>query len=216
MTLSCLPNFYTHDFDPHDRKGIPATIRSSVSYAEDFLIFDKQPLLTSQLVELRPLRPADFNALYEIASDPCIWDQHPEPDRWKRNVFERFFDVALRAEGALVAIDACSGQTIGSSRFHGLNVAHREIEIGWTFLARSHWGGRYNGEMKRLMLEHAFAFVDTVIFVIGAHNYRSQAAVLKIGAQRAGSLFDEAGQERITYAVQRERYSKLRGTHTTL
>src|SRR5439155_15845475 len=114
--------------------------------------FDLQPTLQGELLELRPLRPEDFPALYAVASDPLIWEQHPCKDRYKAEVFEVFFRDALASGGALLATDSKDDRVIGSSRFYGYNEERTEIEIGWTFLARSHWGGRYNREMKRLML----------------------------------------------------------------
>ena len=116
---------------------------------------DKQPVLKGELLELRPLRPEDFDALFAVASDPLIWEQHPEWNRYQEPVFREFFRVAIESGGALVAIDRATGVVIGSSRFHGFDPATGEVEVGWSFLARAYWGGRYNGEMKRLMLEHA-------------------------------------------------------------
>jgi RimJ/RimL family protein N-acetyltransferase len=152
--------------------------------------FDLQPFLKGQLLELRPLQPDHFHQLYAVASDPLIWEQHPAKDRYKEDVFQAFFREALESGGALIAIDSGNGQVIGSSRFHGYDRHKSEIEIGWTFLARSHWGGAYNREMKQLMLRHAFQFVASVIFVIGPQNFRSQKAVEKLGAVRVGSRPD--------------------------
>ena len=149
--------------------------------------FDLQPTLRGELLELRPLRHDDFPALFAVASDPLIWEQHPASDRYREEVFREFFREGLESGGALLAVDRRSGEAVGSSRFHGYDEARGEIEIGWTFLARSHWGGRYNGEMKRLMLDHAFRFVNRVIFLIGVGNLRSQKAVEKIGASRVGT-----------------------------
>ena len=108
----------------------------------------------------------------------------------------------------MVAIDTSTGKIIGSSRFHGYDCERKEIEIGWTFLARSYWGGRYNGEMKRLMLEHAFKWVQRVIFVIGPDNRRSQRAVEKIGGVRAGTKTDVQGRERVVYELTPALYSR--------
>ncbi len=163
--------------------------------------FDLQPVLKGKLLELRPLKPEDFHDLYAVASDPLIWEQHPANDRYKEGVFKGFFREALESGGALIASDSSNGQVIGSSRFHGYNQERREIEIGWTFLARSHWGGIYNREMKQLMLRHAFQFVDRVIFLIGPQNLRSQKAVEKIGGVRAGSRPDAAGGESFVYQI---------------
>ena len=163
--------------------------------------FELQPNLRGELLELRPLRAEDFHALYSVASDPLIWEQHPNRDRYQEEVFTEFFREAMESGGALVAIDSKTGRVIGSSRFHGYDEERSEIEIGWTFLARSYWGGRYNGEMKQLMLRHAFRFVSSVIFVIGTGNLRSQRAVEKIGGVRVGSKTDSNGRESFVYRI---------------
>jgi RimJ/RimL family protein N-acetyltransferase len=143
--------------------------------------FDLQPELAGDLIEVRPLRPADWESLFAVASDPLIWEQHPAADRYQEEVFREFFREALESGGALVVIDRKTQEIIGSSRYFGFDAGNREIEIGWTFLARSCWGGEYNGELKRLMLDHAFKFVESVIFKIGSTNFRSQKALEKIG-----------------------------------
>jgi N-acetyltransferase len=163
--------------------------------------FDFQPTLKGELLELRPLRAEDFHGLYAAASDPLIWEQHPVRDRYKEEVFRGFFREALESGAALIAIDSKDGQVIGSSRFHGYDEETSEIEIGWTFLARSHWGGVYNREMKRLMLQHAFEFVKSVIFLIGPQNVRSQRAIENIGGVRVGSRPDGNGRESFVYQI---------------
>jgi N-acetyltransferase len=163
--------------------------------------FDLQPTLKGSLLELRPLRASDFAELYAVARDPLIWEQHPANDRWQEDVFKAFFQEALDSGGALIAIDAKGGQVIGSSRFHGYDEQRSEIEIGWTFLARSHWGGAYNREMKELMLRHAFKFVDRVVFLIGPQNLRSQRAVEKIGGVRIGLRRDASGRHSVVYLI---------------
>jgi len=162
---------------------------------------DLQPVLRGELLELRPLAAGDLDALYAVAADPLVWEQHPASDRWRREVFEEFFREAMASGGALVAIDRREGRIVGSSRYWAHDPAKREVEIGWTFLARSHWGGRYNGEMKRLMLEHAFGFVDRVVFVIGPRNLRSRRAVEKIGAVYAGTCAGVGGRESVVYEI---------------
>jgi len=163
--------------------------------------FELQPTLTSEILELRPLRADDFEQLYAIASDPLIWEQHPNSDRCQRDVFRKFFDDALQSGGALIAIDRKDNRVIGSSRFHCYDLERSEIEIGWTFLARSHWGGVYNSEMKRLMLTHAFKFVDNVIFLVDSNNLRSQLAVEKIGGVRIGTKTDPHGRESFIFRI---------------
>jgi N-acetyltransferase len=127
------------------------------------------------------LRADDWEELFAVAADPMIWEQHPCSDRYREDVFREFFQEALECRGALVAVDRKVQKIIGSSRYCWHGPERNELEIGWTFLARSHWGGIYNREMKRLMLVHAFTFVDKVIFLVGASNVRSRKALEKIG-----------------------------------
>jgi RimJ/RimL family protein N-acetyltransferase len=163
--------------------------------------FDFQPSLTGDLLELRPLRAEDYRDLYAVAADPLLWEQHPCPDRYRGEVFEVFFREALESGGALIAIDHKDGRVIGSSRFHGHDEAVGEVEIGWTFLARSHWGGAYNREMKHLMLQHAFRFVRSVVFLVGPQNLRSRRAVEKIGGVLAG-VVERGGRENVVYRIE--------------
>ena len=165
--------------------------------------FDLQPVLEGERLRLRPLRPDDWDDLYAVASDPLIWEQHPANDRYQEDVFKTFFREALESGGALIVIDSRDGHVIGSSRFHGYDEDNSEIEIGWTFLARSCWGGIYNTELKRLMLGHAFKFVTNVIFVVGQQNLRSQRAVEKLGAARVGSRSDGSGRNSFVYRISR-------------
>jgi RimJ/RimL family protein N-acetyltransferase len=165
------------------------------------MVFDLQPTLEGELLRLRPLGPEDWDDLYAVASDPLIWEQHPKRDRYKEEVFNEFFREALESGGALIVIDSKDGQVIGSSRFRVYDQDKGEIEIGWTFLARSHWGGTYNREMKQLMLRHAFRFVKTVVFLVGPKNLRSRRALEKIGAVHVGSRTDESGQESFVYHI---------------
>jgi RimJ/RimL family protein N-acetyltransferase len=163
--------------------------------------FDLQPILEGALLRLRPLRRADWDDLYTVASDPLIWEQHPNNDRYKEEVFKEFFREALESGGALIVIDSKSSHVVGSSRYFGYDQEKSEIEIGWTFLARSHWGGIHNKEMKQLMLRHAFRFVKNVVFLVGPQNLRSQRAVEKIGGVRVGSRPDGSGGDCFVFQI---------------
>ncbi len=174
------------------------------------MTFDRQPILVGEHLELRPLRAHDFEALFRVAADPLIWEQHPERNRFQEAPFRAFFEEALASGGALVALDRANGHIIGSSRYHGYDAEQSVLEIGWSFLARAYWGGRYNGEMKRLMLEHAFRSVKRVTFVIGPDNRRSQRAVEKIGGVRAGTTVDAQGRERVVYELTPALYAARR------
>ena len=160
--------------------------------------FDSQPTLTGALVTLRPLRPEDHGDLYAVAVDPLIWQQHPVKTRHEEAGFREFFFESLASGGALLVTDAHTQRVLGSSRFHGYSEDRSEVEIGWTFLARSHRGGRYNGELKQLMLRHAFRFVNSVVFYVSPENMRSRRALEKIG----GVLEPEPDTEgRLVYRI---------------
>jgi RimJ/RimL family protein N-acetyltransferase len=169
--------------------------------------FELQPHLVGDLLEVRPLRPEDWESLFAVASDPLIWEQHPAHDRYQEEVFKEFFREALESGGAFVVIDRKTQKIIGSSRYFGFEPQRREIEIGWTFLARSHWGGKYNGELKHLMLDHAFKFVESVVFLIGPMNVRSQKAIEKIGGvmteQRKKTNLHGKTVEHVVYQIKK-------------
>lgn len=166
-----------------------------------------QPHLANAHISLRPLLPSDREPLFAVAADPLIWEQHPYNNRWQRAVFESFFDDAIASGGALTAQDPASGAVIGSSRFDTARAGANEIEIGWTFLARSHWGTLANPAMKALMLAHALQTFPCVIFIIGKNNHRSRRAIEKIGAVLTPrrDVLPAAGQpvSHVTYAIDR-------------
>lgn len=138
------------------------------------------------MLELRPLTPSDFDALFAVSSDKLLWEQHPNNDRWKRDVFEKFFQGALDSKGAFIILDKKTGAVIGSSRYYDWHAARRQVAIGFTFLARAYWGGVYNRELKTLMLSHAFKTCDAVVFHVGENNLRSRRAMEKIGGVLVG------------------------------
>lgn len=147
-----------------------------------------QPVLENEIVQLVPLQESDFEILYQVASDPLIWEQHPNKDRYKREVFQNFFEGAIQSEGAFKIIDKASGETIGSSRFYDYDGANKSVLIGYTFYGRNYWGSLYNPSVKKLMLEYAFQFVNTVYFHIGAENIRSQKAIERLGAVKVREI----------------------------
>lgn len=145
--------------------------------------FNPQPThLQNQWLKLIPLQQHDFEELYAVASDPLIWEQHPNKLRYQREVFQNYFEGAMQSEGAFLIRDTKSNEVVGSSRFYDYNEKESSVLIGYTFIGRKFWGNGYNKALKELMLQHAFQFVDNVYFHIGATNYRSQKAIEKIGA----------------------------------
>jgi RimJ/RimL family protein N-acetyltransferase len=153
------------------------------------MAFTLQPThLHNELVTIHPLVPEDFERLYKVASDPLIWEQHPNKNRYRKEDFTTYFTGAIASKGAFIVCDAKTGAVIGSSRLCEHNKEDKSIDIGYTFLARSHWGGPYNKALKTLMLNHAFTFVNTVIFHIGANNIRSQKSIVRFGAVKTGEI----------------------------
>jgi len=159
-----------------------------------------QPVLSGSLVRIEPMRADDHDALFAVARDPLIWEQHPAHDRWQPAVFRKLFDEGLASGGGLTVRDATSGEVIGSSRYYEFRPDKRDIAIGYTFLARRCWGSTYNHELKRLMLDHAFGFVDRVWFHIGIHNLRSRLAIAKVGGQLSHEVLDDPDRNGVSMA----------------
>ena len=156
---------------------------------------------------MQPLRAGDFEVLYAVASDPLIWEQHPNRDRYRRAVFQNYFNGAIESGGALLVFDSATQSLIGSSRYYDHDEAGSVIAIGYTFLARDHWGGLYNPALKRLMLDHAFRFVERVVFHVGECNTRSRTAMERLGANLTGSApiayFGESSTTNVIYEITR-------------
>jgi len=172
------------------------------------MAFELQPILENDRAILYPLREEDFDSLYSVASDPKIWEQHPNTDRWKIDVFRNFFDGALQSRGAFSIVDKASGKVVGSSRFYDYDGNESQIFIGYTFYARSHWGNGFNRSVKGLMLDHAFQFVSRVRFHIGERNHRSQIAIGRMGAVKTGEqvlpYFGEPPRLNFVYEINRD------------
>jgi RimJ/RimL family protein N-acetyltransferase len=147
-----------------------------------------QEILQDDLLQLVPLEAGDFEKLYQVASDPLIWEQHPNKDRYRREVFAKFFEGALESGGAYLILEKSTAEVVGSSRFYDLNEHAETIAVGYTFIARKYWGKGINRRVKTLMLNHAFNFCEAVYFHIGAENIRSQKAIEAIGAVKTGEL----------------------------
>jgi RimJ/RimL family protein N-acetyltransferase len=166
---------------------------------------DLQPTLENERVILRPLQEQDFDILYNVAADPAIWQQHPNKDRWKKDVFSIFFEGAMKSGGAFLIIDKSTGSAIGSTRFYDHNPENRSIFIGYTFYATAYWGKGVNPMVKMLMLDYIFKFVDRVYFHIGAENFRSQTAISRLGAVKTGEqefmYFGEAPKLNFIYEI---------------
>lgn len=172
---------------------------------------DIQPLhLRNEWVVLRPLEENDFEALYQVASDPLIWEQHPNPDRYKREVFMNYFNGAIASKGAMLIMDN-DKKTIGCTRFYNHVPEKNQVNIGYTFFSRSCWGKPYNRSAKQLMINHVFLYTAYVIFHIGAHNLRSQKAIEKLGALKVAeeeiAYYGEKPTNNFIYRINRSEWN---------
>lgn len=167
--------------------------------------FEWQPILENARFRLEPLAETDFEALYAVASDPRIWEQHPNPNRWQREVFSTFFEGAMKSGGAFRIVDKDCDRIIGSTRFYNYDGPNDSVQIGYTFYAAAYWGSGANPAVKALMLDHAFRFVSQVYFHIGACNVRSQIAIGRLGAQKVAeedlAYFGEPSKPNFIYRI---------------
>lgn len=169
-----------------------------------------QLILENDQVALLPLQETDFEALYAVAADPKIWEQHPNRDRWQRDVFRGYFEGAMESKGAYKIIDKKTGEIAGSTRYYGYNEKEKSIFIGYTFYATRYWGTGLNPMVKGLMLEHAFRYLDKVLFHVGSTNFRSQVAIGRVGAVKVGeesvAYYGEAPKLNFIYSITKDHY----------
>ena len=169
-----------------------------------------QPTLENDFVQLLPLDNNDFEQLFAVASDPKIWEQHPNKDRYKREVFENFFQGAMESGGAFKIIEKNTGEVAGSTRFYDYNTEDNSIFIGYTFYGTKFWGSKLNPQVKKLMLDHIFQFVDKVNFHVGKDNIRSQRAMEKLGAKKVNEVnvayFGEPEKLNVVFEIIKENH----------
>ncbi|WP_329805668.1 GNAT family N-acetyltransferase [Flavobacterium facile] len=166
-----------------------------------------QPILTNEIVQIVPLKESDFDDLFTIASDKLLWEQHPEKERYKKEVFQAFFKTAIASKSAFKFVDVKTGNTIGTSRYYEFKETESSVAIGYTFISRKYWATPYNRALKNLMINYAFQFVEKIIFHVGDTNFRSQKAVEKLGALHTETfLNEENGRTHITYTITKENW----------
>ncbi|MBP7172869.1 MAG: GNAT family N-acetyltransferase [Cloacibacterium sp.] len=172
--------------------------------------FSIQPTLENQNVILQPLQESDFERLYEVASDPLVWEQHPNKNRFEREAFKNYFEGAMISEGAFLIIDKESGEVAGSTRFYAYDEDENSIFIGYTFYGRKFWGSKLNPQVKKLMLDYIFQYVDLVKFHVGAENWRSRTAMERLGAEYRGEIsvayHGEPNRENVEYWIRKEEW----------
>lgn len=176
--------------------------------------FSIQSALENESVQLIPLQASDLEALFQVASDPKIWEQHPTPDRYKREVFSKFFEGAMESKGAFLIIDRRSGDIAGSTRFYGYDEPTGTIRIGYTFYATRFWGTGLNPMVKALMMDYAFQFVQNIELEVGSNNRRSQIAVERLGAKKIKeemvAYYGETPKLNFVYAISKDSYQQLK------
>lgn len=170
--------------------------------------FSIQPTLESEIVSLVPLEKHDFEELFDVASDPKVWEQHPNKERYKREIFENFFQGAIESKGAFLIIDQETEEVLGSTRFYDYNNKENSILIGYTFYGTKSWGKNINTGVKKLMLDYIFQFVDKVIFHVGKDNIRSVKAMTKLGAENLGeeevAYFGEDSKINVVFQIKKK------------
>ncbi|MBH1959555.1 MAG: GNAT family N-acetyltransferase [Flavobacteriia bacterium] len=172
--------------------------------------FSIQPILENEDFKLIPLNENDFERLYKVASDPKVWEQHPNKERYKREVFENFFKGALESKGAFLVMDKSNGEVLGCTRFYDFDEENSSILIGYTFYGTDFWGKNVNPQVKKLMLNYIFQYVETVIFHVGKENIRSQVAMERLGAEKVGeeeiAYFGELPKINVVYEIRKENW----------
>ncbi|KAF2517029.1 GNAT family N-acetyltransferase [Flavobacterium foetidum] len=162
--------------------------------------FNLQPdFLENEITKLIPLEEKHFEALFEAASDPLIWEQHPSKDRYHREGFTAFFEAGINSKGAFLILDKQTNEIMGTTRFYDYDPEKSSVGIGYTFITRKYWGGPYNASNKKLLIDYAFQYVDTILFHVGAENFRSQKAVQKLGAIKIRDMFITANGVDLPY-----------------
>lgn len=169
----------------------------------------QKPLENTQF-KLIPLQEEDFESVYEVASNPKIWEQHPNKDRYQKEVFKNFFQGAMESKGAFKIIDKETNEVLGSTRFYGYNEEDNSISIGYTFYGTNSWGKGINQQIKTLMLNYIFQFVDKVHFHVGKVNIRSQKAMEKLGGIKTDEVvmayYGEEDAVNIIYEIKKENW----------
>jgi drug/metabolite transporter (DMT)-like permease/RimJ/RimL family protein N-acetyltransferase len=188
--------------------GVILCVAGSKKFAKPvkMILFNKQPVMEDDLIRIIPLKTTDFEALYKVASDPLVWEQHPNKDRYRREVFLNFFKGAIDSGGAFLVLDKATGEVVGSSRYYDAEEAD-SIAIGYTFVGRVYWGKQYNPALKKLMIDHALQHFNAVIFHIGSENIRSQKAIERLGAKKVGeqeiAYYGEPAKPNFIYQIKK-------------
>jgi N-acetyltransferase len=157
-------------------------------------------------VRLEPLTIGHVPALTRVGLDPELWRWQPKVIATPGDMHEYVqaaLDQQSKGEGLpYVIIDPTSEQVVGSTRYFDIVLRHRRLEIGATWIARSHQRTAINTEAKLLLLTHAFETLGAgkVVLKTEMLNEQSRRAILRLGAIEEGRfrrhLFTDSGRPR--------------------
>ncbi len=181
--------------------------------------------LVGPRIQLRPMLASDGFELVQAASDGDLWNL-PYTTVPSRESVESYIRLALegRADGTaipfLIQILEPKRIVIGATRFWNINWKHRNLEIGWTWLAKSWQRTFVNTEAKFLMLCFAFERLNCirVQFTADEMNKVACKALVRLGAQEEGilrhDLILENGRKRdsVLYSILDEEWPDIRRT----
>jgi len=148
--------------------------------------------LSHPVVRLEPLTGDHVPALARVGLDAELWRWIPHPvtsaDEMHAYVATALDEQRRGVSLPFAIVDAASGEVIGSTRFGNIDVKNRRLEIGWTWVARSHQRTRANTAAKRLLLGHAFEALQAnrVELKTDVLNEKSRNAIGRIGATQEG------------------------------
>jgi RimJ/RimL family protein N-acetyltransferase len=159
--------------------------------------FDTFPdlILENDAVLLRPLLTTDLEHLLEYAiNEPDTWQFSLIRANGKENL-EKYIQLTLEAkerkvEYPFIVFDKKSRKYAGSTRFYDINLAHKTLQLGYTWYGKNFRGTRLNKNCKYLLLQFAFETlaVERVEFRADNNNKRSIAAMKSIGCTIEGTL----------------------------
>ena len=150
--------------------------------------------LEGRHVRLDPLAHTHHAALCAIGLDPELWELIPYRVATPEDM-AAYIQTALNQQAAgsalpFATVHASTGQVIGSTRYMNIDLAHRRVEIGATWIAAPWRRTAVNTEAKYLMLRHAFETLGCIRVELKTDslNQRSRNAIRRIGATEEGTL----------------------------
>ncbi len=155
---------------------------------------DTNLIIEGNTITLVPLEMKYKEQLYEAINNPDVWKY-----TWREvktfDDIEQMLLIAVQNKDdgkqlPFTVKDKLSGEVIGTTRIGDIDIANRNVEIGWTWLSPSVWRTKVNTECKFLLLHYCFEELKVlrVQFSISGQNIRSQKAVERIGAVKEGTF----------------------------